>query len=95
MDYNPTNRVQTCAFQANANVDQVTREILSIVPDARIRHRYESEISFELSPKWQRSFESLFRRLELVAASIGIDSFGIELPGLEDVFIKLIQLNYK
>lgn len=53
-----------------------------------MRHSYGAELSFELSPKQVAMFGQYFRRLEAVDRSIGIESFGIELPNLEDVFLK-------
>lgn len=66
----------------------MTSAIKSIIPDARLRHSYGAELSFELSPKQVAVFGQYFRRLEAVDRSIGIESFGIELPNLEDVFLK-------
>lgn len=55
---------------------------------AQLRHHYGAEVTYELSPKSIASFGGLFKRLETVGSSIGVESFGIELPSLEDVFLK-------
>lgn len=69
-------------------MDTVTQEIKAFVADARLRYQYGQEVTYELGPKSVGSFGNLFTRLELMGNSIGVESFGIELPGLEDVFLK-------
>lgn len=72
----------------SANLAAVTNEIKTFVPDATLKHKYGAEVAYALSPKRIASFGTLFERLEIYGESIGIESFGIELPGLEDVFFK-------
>lgn len=55
------------------------------VPVATLRDNYGLEYHFDLNPSYLSAFGELFRRLE---ASDAVASFGIELPNLEDVFIK-------
>ena len=72
----------------SVNLAAVTKEIKAFVPDATLKHKYGVEVAYALNPKKIASFGSLFERLETKGESIGIESFGIELPGLEDVFFK-------
>lgn len=79
---------QTIALRESANLKAVTGVINSVVPTAKLRNQYGREVTFELSPKSVSAFGALFQRLETLGGSIGVQSFGIELPGLEDVFLK-------
>lgn len=69
-------------------MEQVSDSIKRYVPDATIKTRYGLEVAYELSPKSVGSFGDLFRSLETTGDSLGIESFGIELPGMESVFLK-------
>lgn len=69
-------------------VANVTKTIHTFLPGAKLRQRYGAEVIYELSPKQVPKFGELFKRLEDVNHDLGIESFGMDLPGLEDVFIK-------
>ena len=43
---------------------------------------------FELSPQHADKFEDLFWKLEAMEKELGVENFGVELPNLEDVFMK-------
>lgn len=80
--------LQTCAMTENARVDGVTEVIKKYVPDAKIRDSFGQEVAFDLSSQHSSAFGELFKSLEAMETSDGIESFGIELPSLEDVFFK-------
>lgn len=79
---------QTCAIRDGFRIEPLLNLIQKYVPDAILRDNYGMEYHFELNPKYLSAFGELFKRLESSEASLGISSFGIELPTLEEVFLK-------
>lgn len=81
----PFRNFQTCALTDGTKIESVTSVISAILPDAKLRHAYGAEVTYELSPSRMAMFGELFKRLETFT---GLESFGIKLPSLEDVFLK-------
>lgn len=79
---------QTLALKSGADLRKISEFISSFVQSSKLKHQYGAEVTYQLSPKSVSAFGDLFKRLESTGATIGIESFGIELPGLEDVFLK-------
>lgn len=69
-------------------IEKITAAIQTYVPDVRIRSSYGGEVIYQLSPKSIEAFPKLFEHLETVGTEIGLEGFGLELPGMEDVFLK-------
>lgn len=78
----------TCALTDTGRVETVTEVIHKFVPDARMRDSYGREVAFDLGSQHAATFGPLFKTLEDLDSSQGVESFGIELPSLEDVFFK-------
>lgn len=77
----------------HATVDPVAELIRKYVPDAKLRDSFGQEVAFDLNPQYVKAFGELCRALEDTeeegkAHSHGVESFGIELPSLEEVFFK-------
>lgn len=79
---------QNCALHEGATIEPVTDMIRKFVPEAKLRDVHGIEYAFDLSPKYLSSFGELFKALESTDSPLGVESYGIELPSLEDVFFK-------
>lgn len=79
---------QICVVRRGSKKRNISALIRKYVPDARIVDSYGQETTYELSPIYASHFERLFKELEDNSSTIGVDSFGIVLPSLEDVFFK-------
>ena len=67
----------------------VKKAVTESIPDALVLSDVAKEISFQLPKKYSREFPSLFSKLEATKADIGIESFGISITSLEEVFMKI------
>lgn len=64
-------------------------ELLSqYVPDVVIESDVGSELSYQLSEKYSNVFQKMFKELEEKSNEMGVQSYGISLTTLEEVFMK-------
>ncbi len=59
------------------------------VPDYKLERFHAKEVSYTLPTKSVNKFHSLFNDLELKGKTCGIESYGISMTTLEEVFLKL------
>jgi len=69
-------------------VANVIEAIKGHVREVRLESNVGVELSFTLPKEQSAKFEHLFTDLENSQASLGIDSFGVSVTTLEEVFIK-------
>ena len=69
-------------------VQNVLEAIKIHVPDVQIESNVGAELSFVLPKEQSAEFEQLFAHLENNQDSLGIDSFGVSVTTLEEVFLK-------
>ena len=69
-------------------MDDLTKIIKSHVPNAQMVTHAGAEISFVLPRDQCHVFEELFARLEEDQEKLGIDSFGVSVTSMEEVFLK-------
>jgi len=60
------------------------------VPDVQLESNVGAELSFSLPKEQSATFETLFGDLEQNRDSLGIDSFGISVTTMEEVFLKQV-----
>ncbi|XP_063831033.1 phospholipid-transporting ATPase ABCA3-like [Ostrinia nubilalis] len=69
--------------------DPMTNVIQSIVPDAAVKETTINSISYNLPAASSKHFPSLFTKLESQRSELGIDSIGVGITTLEEVFLRL------
>jgi ATP-binding cassette subfamily A (ABC1) protein 3 len=63
--------------------------VIKVIPMARQVSVFEAEVVFALPLTHVEKFSSLFAELENRSKEFGINSFGVTLTSLEEVFLKL------
>ncbi|XP_068620522.1 phospholipid-transporting ATPase ABCA3-like [Battus philenor] len=69
--------------------ENITRCIRSVVADAGVREKSLNSITYNLPAKDTSSFPALFKVLEAKRSELAIDSIGVGISTLEEVFLKL------
>ena len=70
---------------------QISDLVLSHVPEAEFFSEAGSELMYRLPLSCARVFPALLRDLDSKGPSIGVDSFGISMTTLEEVFLKIAR----
>jgi len=68
--------------------DNILGAIKRHVPEVQLESNVGAKLSFVLPKEQSAQFEQLFADLEQNQDSLGIDSFGVSLTVLEEVFLK-------
>ncbi|XP_047536048.1 phospholipid-transporting ATPase ABCA1-like [Vanessa atalanta] len=71
------------------NEPAITATITSKIPEATVKETSLNSISYNLPSKCSDKFPKLFSLLESKRSSLGIDSIGVGISTLEEVFLKL------
>ncbi|XP_046970416.1 phospholipid-transporting ATPase ABCA1-like [Vanessa cardui] len=71
------------------NEPAITATIMSKIPEATVKETSLNSISYNLPSKCSHKFPKLFTLLESKRSSLGIDSIGVGISTLEEVFLKL------
>ena len=69
-------------------VENIMKIIKSHVPQVQLESDVGAELSFALPKEQSAKFENLFSDLERNQEKLGIGSFGVSAPSLEEVFLK-------
>ena len=75
---------------STCDVDQLRGVIKSQIPKAHMESDEAEEVKFVLPGNQASKFEELFKTLETDGKTLGIDSFGVSVTTLEDVFLKSV-----
>ncbi|KAJ8717475.1 hypothetical protein PYW08_005874 [Mythimna loreyi] len=67
----------------------LTALVTSHVPDATLREQTKNTITYSLPATRSRKFPKMFAHLEAKKAKLGLDSIGVGVSSLDDVFLKL------
>jgi hypothetical protein len=59
------------------------------VPDYKLERFHAKEVSYTLPTKSVNKFNSLFNQIEKSGKTYGIQSYGVSMTSLEEVFLKL------
>ena len=70
--------------------DNILEVIKTHVPEVQLESNVGTELSFDLPKEQSARFEELFAELEQNQDSLGIGSFGVSAPSLEEVFLKWV-----
>ena len=74
----------------SCDVDQLRDEIMSQIFMARIERNEAEEVTFVLPSNQVSKFGKLFETLETDGKTLGIDSFGISVTKMEEVFLRSV-----
>jgi len=69
-------------------VENIMKIIKSHVPQVQLEGDFGAEVSLVLPKEQSAKFEKLFADLERNQEGLGIESFGVSAPSLEEVFLK-------
>lgn len=78
-----------CVKNENCDPAAVTCVLQKYIPNIEIQTEIGHELTYELPEDGLSMFEKLFSDLEQVQVNLGLDSFGVSLTTLEDVFLKV------
>ncbi|XP_077983290.1 phospholipid-transporting ATPase ABCA3-like [Glandiceps talaboti] len=81
----------TLVKQPQCNTSEIDNRIHSYVPKAELTNESGAELSYILPRESSAYFTTMCRELEDKRADLGIDSFGISVTTLEEVFLKVDQ----
>lgn len=73
---------------SSCDVDQLCDVITSEIPEARVLSNETEEIKFILPSEEASDFEGLFVTLETDGKTLGIQSFGVSVATMEEVFLQ-------
>lgn len=59
------------------------------MPDVKVECDVGTELSYQLSDKCSHMFNQIFSELESRSKELGVDSYGVSLTTLEEVFMKV------
>ncbi len=59
------------------------------MPDYKLERFHAKEVSYTLPTKSVNKFNSLFNQIEKTGKKYGIQSYGVSMTSLEEVFLKL------
>ncbi len=59
------------------------------MPDYKLERFHAKEVSYTLPTKSVNKFNSLFNQIEKSGKTYGIQSYGVSMTSLEEVFLKL------
>lgn len=78
-----------CVKGPTADPEAVTKLIQKYVSDAKIENDIGTELSYQLPDDSSSQFQSMFKELETNITKFGIESFGVSLTTLEEVFMSV------
>lgn len=78
-----------CVKSTKTDSEKITSLLRKYVPDAKIENDIGSELSYQLSDVCSDIFQEMFAELEDNMKSLGVESYGVSLTTLEEVFMKV------
>lgn len=78
-----------CVKNENCNTNNVTNVLREYIPDIQVQEDIASELSYALPDELVDKFEKMFQKLEEKQETLNLDSFGVSLTTLEEVFLKV------
>lgn len=78
-----------CVKQNNCISQNVTQLLNKFIPNIQIHAESEQEISYKLPREADEKFESMLNELEINKNNLCLNSFGISLTTLDDVFVNI------
>lgn len=78
-----------CVKKTTCISEKVTNLLQRYIPNVQVDGDIGTELSYQLSEEHSKDFHIMFRELEDRSSELGIDSYGISLTTMEEVFMKI------
>lgn len=78
-----------CVKKSTCVSEKVTHLLQRYIPDVQVDADIGTELSYQLSDANSKMFHEIFKELEDRSEELGVDSYGISLTTLEEVFMKV------
>ena len=72
----------------STDVTPITRLIQYHIEDAKLQTSAGTEVGYSLPHEKSKQFEALFNDIETKKKQLGIDSYGVSITTMEEVFLK-------
>lgn len=82
-----------CAKEGNCESGAVTDLLRQHIPGIEVTNENENEISYHLPERYLSVFKDIFMNLERNDKQLGLDSFGISLTTMEEIFLQMGKNN--
>lgn len=78
-----------CVKKPDCDTEKITSLLKRFMPDVKVEYDVGTELSYQLSDKCSHLFSQIFSELESRSSEFGVDSYGVSLTTLEEVFMKV------
>lgn len=78
-----------CVKKPDCDTEKITSLLKRYMPDVKVECDVGTELSYQLSDKCSHMFNQIFSELESRSKELGVDSYGVSLTTLEEVFMKV------
>lgn len=78
-----------CVKKSTCITEKVTHLLQQYIPDIQADGDVGTELSYQLAEENSKRFHAMFTELEDRSVELGVDSYGISLTTLEEVFLKV------
>lgn len=78
-----------CVKTAGCDANNVTNVLREYIPGIQVQEDIASELAYELPDEYVDRFQEMFVKLEEKQGSLRLNSFGVSLTTLEEVFLKV------
>lgn len=78
-----------CVKKPTCVSEKITHLLQRYIPDVQVDGDIGTELSYKLSEAHSSVFHRMFRELEDRSVELGVDSYGISLTTMEEVFMKV------
>ena len=84
----------SCITKKNLNQEpvEITQFVSRYVPECKLERYHGKEVSYTLPLHSVPKFQELFRELEISCHAMNVETFGISMTTLEEVFLKLAEV---
>jgi len=77
--------------QSFTSIDLITKLLAEQIPTSKLLYNFPIEVSYLLPHSEAKNFSHLFELIEENKLALGIQSFGISITKLEDVFLQVVH----
>lgn len=78
-----------CVKNDGCDTNNVTNVLREYIPDIQVQEDISSELSYELPDEYVDRFQDMFIKLEEKQGPLKLNSYGVSLTTLEEVFLKV------
>lgn len=78
-----------CVKNPDCDTEKITSLLKRYMPDIKVECDVGTELSYQLADRNSKMFNKIFSELESRSDELGVDSYGVSLTTLEEVFMKV------